>query len=276
MKDDACVRFLQWALPRLGMRWPGYRKVRGGVCKRVARRIRELRLRDINAYRLRLEASEEEWKTLDGLLRVSISRFYRGRALFDRLKDRLLPGIAEKTIAAGGDRIHIWCAGCASGEEPYTLALIWRLALRGRFPDLDFRVTATDADAHLLSRAGAASYSPSSLKELPGGWRDQAFDPEGKTFRLKDPYREGVEFHLQDIRRETPSGPFDLILCRNLAFTYFGEELQREVLKRILGPLRPGGFLVIGAHEELPGDGEGMEELGEGVWGRIIPAGTKG
>lgn len=191
MKDTDCVRFLQWALPRLGMRWPGFRKVSGGVCKRIGRRIRELHLKDTRAYRDFLEASGGEWKTLDALCRVSISRFYRGRALFDRLKDKVLPQIAERATAEGEDRIHIWCAGCASGEEPYTLSIIWRLVLREKFPALQFLITATDADAHILARARAAAYSPGSLKELPEGWRERAFEAEGKNFRLKDTFPRG-------------------------------------------------------------------------------------
>ncbi len=265
MKDTDCVRFLQWALPRLGMRWPGFRKVRGGVCKRIGRRIRELHLRDIEAYRLHLEANRGEWETLDGLCRVSISRFYRDRGLFDHLKDRILPGTAEKVISAGEDQIRVWCAGCASGEEPYTLSLIWRLVLRENYPALQFRITATDADAHMLTRAEAAVYPVSGLKELPEGWRDLAFEAEGKTFRLKDLFREGVGFHLQDIREEAPEGPFHLILCRNLVFTYFDDDVQCQVLKRIRGKLTSGGVLIVGAHEELP-DGEGMEALGEGFF----------
>jgi len=253
MKDTDCVRFLQWALPRLWMRWPGFRKVRGGVCKRIERRIRALHLRDIDAYRQFLEANPEEWKTLDALCRVSISRFYRDRSLFDRLKDKILPEIAEKVIAAGESEIRIWCAGCASGEEPYTLAIIWRLALFEKFPALQFQIIATDTDLHILARAEAAVYRPSSLKELPEGWLDLAFDSEGKTFRLKDTFREGVIFHLQDIREDAPEGSFHLILCRNLVFTYFDEERQREVLRRIQERLRPGGELLIGVHEELPG-----------------------
>src|SRR5262249_126573 len=82
---------------------------------------------------------------------------------------------------------------------------------------------------------------------------ETAFVREGEQFRVRDELRAGVEFRQQDIREAMPAGPFDLVLCRNLAFTYFDGDGQREVLRGIDHPLVPGGSLVIGAHEAVPG-----------------------
>jgi hypothetical protein len=79
MQDAECVALLRWALPRLGLRWPGFRKVRRQVCKRINRRIKELGLADVAAYREHLERVPEEWPRLDALCRITISRFYRDR-----------------------------------------------------------------------------------------------------------------------------------------------------------------------------------------------------
>src|SRR6185295_20147796 len=125
--SDRCVELLQWALPRLGKRWQGFRNVRGQVCKRIARRARELGLADLEAYRAHLEAHDDEWPVLDALCRVTISRFYRDRAVFDRLRLEILPAFAERAAARGESVVRAWSAGCASGEEPYTLAMIWSL-----------------------------------------------------------------------------------------------------------------------------------------------------
>ncbi len=258
MNDAECARFLQWALPRMGLRWAGFRKVRRGVCKRVARRARSLGLAGLAAYRARLEAHPGEWSVLDALCRVTISRFLRDRGMWRRLEEEVLPRLAEDALAGGEEELLCWSAGCASGEEPYSLALLWRLGCAERFPALRLRVLATEADPRLLERARRGAYAPASLKELPREWVGPAFAPAGRSHLLKDAFREGVKFFLQDIRREAPGGIFRLILCRNLAFTYFAEDLQREVLRRLLGCLAPGGFLAIGAHESLP---EGAEEL---------------
>jgi len=156
------------------------------------------------------------------------------------------------------ENIRAWSAGCASGEEPYTINIIWRLVVA---PSLKrppgFHIVATDADSALLGRAQTGLYSGSSLKDMPAVLMREAFEREGDLFRMKEHFRDGVEFMNQDIRREMPRESFHLILCRNLAFTYFDEALQREVLKGMLRRLAPGGFLVVGIHEHLPeGPGE--------------------
>ena len=244
--------FLQWALPRLRMRWPGFRKVRRQVCKRIDRRVRELGLCDLEAYRSRLEQHADEWVHLDTLCRVTISRFYRDRAVFDILAEQVLPVLVDAVRQRGEGVPRIWCAGCGSGEEPYTLALIWHCALQMRFPAMDIDIVATDVDAHVLGRARAGRYAFASLKELPAHWRDRAFVRDGDSYCLNAEYRRGVRFVQQDLREKRPEGCFDLVFCRNLAFTYFDEDRQREVLKRIIEAMHKGAALVIGAHERPP------------------------
>jgi chemotaxis protein methyltransferase CheR len=263
MKDVDCVRFLQWGLPRLGMRWPGFRKVRKQVCKRIDRRLRELGLEDVAAYEAHLESNPGEWAVLDGFCRITISRFYRDRRAIDSLRDGLIPDLAKLCLERGESELRCWSAGCASGEEPYTLSMIWALSVGARFPGLSIRILATDADERVLERARLASYQPSSLKDLPSAWRTAAFTPTGRRLTLLPAFREAVEFKLQDIRTALPEGSFHLILCRNLVFTYFEERLQRELLERILGLLPAGGALVIGSHEGLPcGGGPGIHVKG--------------
>ena len=155
MKDADCTALLQWALPRLGMRWAGFRRVRGQVCKRVRRRMAELGLRDLADYRALLETHPEEWTRLDGLCRISISRFYRDQGVWRTLECGILPDLTERARARGEGRLRIWSAGCASGEEPYTLALLFAFgaALGACRP----QILTTDADPHLLERARALS-----------------------------------------------------------------------------------------------------------------------
>jgi len=254
VKDAHCVAFLHWALPRLGLRWAGYRKVRRRVCKRVARRLRELGLADVRAYGERLEADPAEWRTLAALCPVAVSRFYRDREVFEGLGAEVLPALAR-----GASRLECWSAGCASGEEPYALALLWHLRLAARFPGVAFRVLGTDVDARLLERARTACYGAGSLSGLPAGWREQAFEPRGRLWCLRGEFRPAVELAQQDLLADLPAREFDLVLCRNLAFTYFDDGGARRALERIASRLRPGGALVIGLHEHLPAPAEGFE-----------------
>ena len=221
LNDD---EFLQWALPRAGLRWAGFRKPRRQVLRRLRERVEELGLDGLDAYGSYLEANPDEWSHFVSLTPVTISRFYRDRAVFAALEAVVLPALRPR---------RAWSAGCASGEEAYTLALI--------APELE--ILATDIHEPVLCRARAAVYPESSFAELPDRLRA----------RMRDgTYRERVEIRRHDLREEPPDGPFDLILCRNSAFTYFADDVQAQVLERLLAVLRPGGALVAGLHEHLP------------------------
>lgn len=252
MTDRDCIALLQWALPQLGHRWEGYRRVRRQVCRRIAARIQALGLADAAAYRRRLEDEAAEWDALRRCLRVTISRFFRDRAVFQALADRVLPALGQTLEQRGEPVLRAWSAGCASGEEPYSLSLLWACTPQAHPPGLALAVLATDADAAVLERAAAACYRASSLREIPADWRQQAFTREGELHCLRPALAACVEFRLQDLGAEMPDGPFDLILCRNLAFTYFGLALQRRIAAGFAERLTAGGCLVLGRHERLP------------------------
>jgi chemotaxis protein methyltransferase CheR len=250
MRDDECVAFLQWALPRLDLRWAGFRKVRRQVCRRIAHRVDELGLADLGAYRAHLETHPEEWSNLDGLCRITISRFWRDRAVYEALRDVVLPTL--------GPSVSAWSAGCASGEEAYSLVLAAAAA------GVEVAVPATDVDAALLTRARNACYPESSLRELPPDVRAEAFE-DGC---LRPDHRERVSFRLHDVRTDPPPGAFDLVLCRNLAFTYYADELQLRVAGLLERSLRPRGALVVGAHESPPADAFEPWLPAQGIWRR--------
>jgi chemotaxis protein methyltransferase CheR len=213
--------------------------------------MRELGLSDLDAYAARLESDPGEWSRLDALCRIPISRFYRDRIVMDRLRDRELPRLIALARSRGDTTFRAWSLGCASGEEAYTLALIWRLTpALGATPPFD--ILATDASEPMLQRARRGSYGPSSLKDLPSSWVRQGFRIDGETFTIRNEFREPITWRVEDVRTTMPQGPFHLILCRNLVFTYFDESLQRELLPRLTDRLVPGGALILGSHEKLP------------------------
>ena len=258
MRDDACVRFLQWALPQLHMRWPGFRKVRKRVCKRLTRRLDELALQDADAYQHYLESHPDEWATLDALCRVVVTRFYRDKRVFTELTDRVLPQLAQRLSDTGRTELRAWSIGSASGEEAYSLAIVWHHLLAPRFPRLELHILGTEIDARLIERAQRACYAFGTLKNLPPALREAAFHPEQDEYCLEPRYRQHIEFRQQDIRTDLPDAHFDLIFCRNLVFTYYDEPRQRRDLPRILSRLRPGGWLILGVREKLPPDGNDL------------------
>ncbi len=252
MNDSEGVQFLQQCLPRLRLIWPGYRKVRRQVYKRLTRRMESLGAASLADYRAYLETHPEEWEVFDAACWISISRFYRDKGVFQSLEQEVLPELASNVLAAQRDRtLRCWSIGCASGEEPYTLVLQWKFALEARFPEIRFAVLATDVDPDAIARAQRGCYSRSSLKDLPEAWR-AAFTETAGGFCLKPEFREPVTFLIQDIRKTRPDERFHLVLCRYLAFTYFDEDLQRQTVARIAERMVEGGALVLGNMETLP------------------------
>lgn len=257
MTDSDCIAFLQEVLPRLGLHWPGYRKVRKLVCKRLGRRLRETGVAGLEAYRTYLENHPEEWPVLEEFCHIPISCFYRDRGVFEQLEREVLPELAARVLPRPGEELSCWSACCASGEEPYTLAILWRTRFAHRFPRLKLRIVATDVDAHLIERAQIGCYAASGLKALPAELLDAAFLRCDMQFCVRDEFR-GIAFLQQDIRETMPDEDFDLILCRNAVLTYFAPALQREIMERIAAHLRAGGALVVGIHESLPRELAGL------------------
>ncbi len=257
-----CTSFLQWALPQLKLRWAGFRKVRKQVCKRIKRRMIVLGLESHEEYQSWLKSQPSEWELLDSMCRISISTFYRDWGVFNYLKDELLPELVR--LARSEERpLRCWSAGCASGEEPYTLSLIWHMVFKENYPDLDFQIIATDIDEYLLTRARTACYQSGTLKGLPKTWLSKGFDLHEDLYCVQDRFKKNIEWLQQDIRKSLPEGKFDLILCRNLVATYFDLELQLGTFDRMKSVLRPSGYLILGCHEKLPQGLDGFMPVDE-------------
>ncbi len=221
--------------------------------------MNDLGVSDFAAYRTRLEDDPAEWRILDECCHVTISRFFREKPVFEVLRSSVLPHIAERAQREGR-AARFWSAGCASGEEPYTLKIIWDLEV-ARAGGVPLFIVGTDADRAMLARADKACFTAGSVLELPPPLVSQAFDRVDSLYCLKRQYREGIEFLQQDLRLGAPPGRFDLILCRYVAFTYFSSQLQEEVLLRIRDRLYLEGYLVIGGDERLPPGNAGLVPL---------------
>lgn len=252
MRDAEEIQFLQWCLPRLQLSWPGYRRVRRQVYKRISRRLQALGLQSFADYQTYLDAHPEEWMILDTYCWIPISRFYRDKGVFQFLGQEVLPQLARQVSPNGECVLRCWSLGCASGEEPHSLAILWKLSLAAQFPTVRLLVLATDVDAEAITRAQYGCYTPSSLRDLPDAWRSLAFEMRSEGYCIKPEFQDPVTFLVQDIRKAAPDERFDLVLCRYMAFTYFDEALQQEILQNIVDRMRLGGALVVGTRERLP------------------------
>jgi len=239
-------QFLTEVCPALGLQWRRFE--RKGIRRRVERRVVELGLPSFEAYSLRIQKDPEEQKHLAQILTVTISRFFRDREVFEKIEASLIPVILKKDRGV----LRVWSIGCAGGEEPYSLALLWQERFAGYHPGLQLSVLATDIDEGLLQRAHDGRYKSSSVKEIPGDILARFFRYDSGFYVLDKYIRERVEFKKHDVINEQPFSEMDLVLCRNLAFTYFSKQYQLDVLKKIASSLNEQCFLVIGENESLP------------------------
>lgn len=248
MKDQLCVDFLQWVLPKLGLRWKGFKKVRQQVCKRIKKRIRELNLADLNAYQKYLQTHDDEWNNLQSFCVITISRFFRDRFVYRKLMDDYLPQLILHTQTSGR-KLRILSLGSASGEEVYSLAIILNMYFNLYE---QYEILGIEIDKNMLDRAKFACYSRSSVKEASEMEFENAFIKRNESYCLKDSFKKNVNFLAGDIRKNIPDQNYDIVCCRNLAFTYFNKEIQQHILAQIIGRLNNNGLLIIGSHETLP------------------------
>ncbi|MGD9369284.1 MAG: CheR family methyltransferase [Desulfobacteraceae bacterium] len=243
MLEDNEFRLL---LQHLERPWAGYRKVRKGVKKRLRRHMEALGCTTIDAYLKLIELRPNEKDVCEQCLLVTISRFFRDRRFWQILKDRLLPHLLQTFEAP----IRIWCAGCACGEEPYSLAIVW--SSMEHPPTLD--LLATDTQNVCLERARKGIYGRSSLKEICGEWRDAFFVSrrDGRSFQIKTDRLPPIQWQRHNLFDPPPHGPFQMIFLRNNLLTYHQGPLLRATFGRIVSTLEPGGYLAVGSHEKLP------------------------
>jgi chemotaxis protein methyltransferase CheR len=238
--------FLRDVAPLLGLHGRAFR--RRGIKRRLERRMADIGISGFGEYLRRVKENLEELENLSGILTVTISRFFRDKDVFSRLESSVIPAILEK----GHPELTVWSIGCASGEEPYSLAMLWKKKFQEKWPMARFVILATDIDEGPLRRAEEGRYKSSSLREVPEDIREYAFKLEQGVFVVSQAVRQSVQFRRHNVLKEDPFPGMDLILCRNLAFTYFSKERQKDVLKKISVGLKEGGYLCIGNTERLP------------------------
>lgn len=257
-----CHEFLQHILPELGYRWKGFRKVHRQVCRRIHRRMQELGFTSYREYCRYVERHGDEKSTLDSLLDITITRFWRDKGVFALLETIVFPDLIDRAQREKRTTVRCWSAGCCNGEEPYSLQLLWHLRLPPT--EIELEIIATDRNETLLNRARTGIFDRGALKDIPGDVIEKGFERKQADYIIKELYKHGIHFLRQDIRHEMPGGPFDIILCRNFILTYFDETVARPVLERLLSRLRSGGYFITGSNENIPPISAGLTRIKRG------------
>jgi chemotaxis protein methyltransferase CheR len=220
------------------------------IKRRLAARMRSVGCATADDYADLLMRDKAEPAALIKTLTIHVSTFFRNPTTFGKLRDEVLPSLFSHCLAEGRDTLQIWSVGCASGEEPYTLALVLRDSFAREMSRVAVSITASDIDSEVLRIAGRAIYEPERLEGTPPALRERFFRLRDGKYHLMPEIREMVDFHHDDLLRQAPRPECDLILCRNVLI-YFERSHQVAILNGFADSLRPGGVLVLGKTETL-------------------------
>ena len=254
MSDISVEKFARLVSSQTGIREENTKKLQDILVQRM----QCLKLHGPAAYvcLLKLQSDEAltEWNTLMPLLMNSETYFFRDQGQFTLLKDVILPDLIERQKVQRS--LRIWSAGCSSGEEPYSLAILVDQLLPGR-KDWNVSILGTDINPVGIQKAQQGIYGPWAFRLVSPDLQRQYFIKQTDTWTLKDHIRDMVTFRRGNLYKDAfPSlvwGVYDmdLILCRNV-FLYFQDQATEQVLKKMTDALRNGGYLMTGHNELRP------------------------
>jgi chemotaxis protein methyltransferase CheR len=221
------------------------------VGRRVSSRLVATGSETLRDYVRLIDQDEIEYAELLNALTVNVSEFFRDRSVFDYIARHVIPELIELKKSRPREMLRVWSAGCSTGEEPYSLAMLIKSELQGRGNPYDFTISGTDIDPHVVSFAKRGRYPIDKLEQIPLELRQKYVKVDGDSFVISDALKAVVKFRRLDLFADNSGGAIDLILCRNVMI-YVDRKNQRAVLGKFVDSLRKGGFLVIGKSEKLP------------------------
>jgi chemotaxis protein methyltransferase CheR len=221
--------------------------------RRVSIRMRSTHCSDAAEYCNLLRQSSLELDLLQKALTIHVSQFFRNPSMFEKLRTEVIPGLFFSSRINSSDNLRAWCLGCAGGEEPYSLAILFRENFSKEMRTVQTFIQGTDIDAETLRFAQQAEFLEERLKEVPMELRDRYFRQDGPRYRLANEIRQMVTFGQGDISNTLAYVPSNLVLCRN-TLIYFTRPDQEKILHGVADILPAGGILVLGKSETLVGD----------------------
>ncbi|MDO7903784.1 CheR family methyltransferase [Pseudomonas sp. K1(2024)] len=229
---------------------------RATVLRRIERRLHVTAQTDLPGYYRYLEQHPQESDELLADMLIGVTNFFRDREAFEALERHVLPElVSDGESGEGPADIRVWSAGCSTGEEAYSLAMLVseQLALEKR--EAKVQVFATDLDGRAITQARSGNYSEAIVTDVPPGRLRQFFSKEDQHYRVRKEVREQVLFARHNLLSDPPFSQIDLVVCRNLLI-YLDREVQRDILQMFHFALRPGGYLFLGSSESADLAGE--------------------
>ena len=228
----------------------------GTMIRRIERRMVLLRTGDVDEYVRTVEGDEEEAAILGQEFLIGVTRFFRDPEAFEALLRHAIGPILDR----GERAVRAWVPGCATGEEVYSVAILFLEEMRRRRDARALQVFGTDIDAHALLAARHGAFGAASFEDMPQGRRDAFFQPAEGGYRARPELREVCVFAPHNLLQDPPFSRLDLISCRNMLI-YLKPSLQEKVFPRFHFSLRPGGMLLLGPSEGLAGNDDLFETV---------------
>jgi two-component system, chemotaxis family, CheB/CheR fusion protein len=244
--DPKFESLLEFVRDERGFDYTGYK--RPTLMRRFEKRMQTVGVADWDAYRTYLDAHSEEFVELFNTILINVTGFFRDAETWDVVAAEVLPRLLDER--SDGTPLRIWSAGCASGEEPYTVAMLLAEALGEEEFRRRVKIYATDVDDEALAEARDATYSTKQLEKVPPDLRERYFQESSHGLAFRNDLRRAVIFGRNDLHRDPPISRVDLLVSRN-TLMYFGPELQQRILANFYFALNRGGFLVVGKAEAL-------------------------
>jgi two-component system, chemotaxis family, CheB/CheR fusion protein len=245
-KDLDFENLLQYLRINRGFDFTGYK--RSTLMRRVTKQMETLNIDSFGNYQDYLEVHPDEFKNLFNTILINVTAFFRDSSAWDYLAKEIIPNIIKNKPKDG--LIRFWSAGCASGQEAYTLAIIVAEILGVEEFRQRVKIYATDVDEEALTQARQASYSAKNIIEIPLGLRDKYFDIVNKNYIFRQDLRRCVIFGRHDLLQDAPISRLDLLICRN-TLMYFNSEIQGKIINRFHFALNDHGYLFLGKAEML-------------------------
>ena len=245
-------RFLEGLHRTRGVDFRSYK--RPTILRRLGRRMAVTDCETLEEYSTYLEGHPEEYRQLINAFLIKVTEFFRDPDLFGYLKEEILPKLIGEA-RQGDNQLRIWSAGCATGEEAYSLAILASEVLGEEAGLFNVRIFATDIDEEAIRFARQGLYPPSALKGLSGEQIDRYFVEEDGSYQIKKQIRGMIVFGEHDLAQRSPFPRMDLVMSRNVLI-YFSHELQRRALQLFAYSLRDGGYLVMGKAESASAEAD--------------------
>lgn len=209
--------------------------------RRINSFMRNVNAGDYKSFINILNNNREVYRNFLEHITINVSEFFRNPNHWEVLEKQVLPELLKRH-----KRLKIWSAGCSTGEEAYSLAIL----VTEKNIGLADQILASDIDKEALEKAAIGLYSSKAMQSIPPIFRDKYFSKEGNLYQIKDSLKKMIRFKQQDLLKDNFERGFNLILCRNVVI-YFTEESKQKLYHKFCNALAPGGIMFIGSTEQI-------------------------